>query len=212
MPANIVPVDAWPANLKVAADGDAVSQATRTTVQQTYADAVTYLHGRSVEAVGGDYQVPIVPTSMYPAGWTQRWEWRTASNGWMNRDTAGADAIMIPLPPMLGASISSVTMYLDGDAGGAGPHGGLPGTMPTISLYQIAADAALMLSLVGTATDNSANVAAYEALHEVTYSPGAAQVFSHIKQYAVTITGETGANAINFALGLMGLKMTVVPT
>jgi len=213
MPANLVPVDTWPANFQVAADGDAVSQATRTNVMQEYADAHTYLRNRSPAAVAGNYQIPIAPTNQPAAGWVQRWAWDIAGpNGWTNISVAGVDEIQIPLPALKDCSFSSVSMVLHGDGAGAGPHVGAVGTMPLLSLYKIDGAGAAGTTLVGSQIDTTVAPATYDVLHTVTYTPGAPQTIDETTQYALSIRGEAGANSIANALILFGLYMTIVPT
>lgn len=212
MPTNLVPVDTFPANHTVASDGEAVSQATRTLVMQGYADGLLYLRNRSPAAVAGNYQIPIAPVGLYAAAWIARWGWVAASEGWVNLNIGGADEITIPLPALVGCSFSSVTLVVHGDANAVGPHAALPASMPQVTLYKIDGQtAAPALTTVGSQVDTSANVAAYEQGHTITYTPGAAQTIDEVTQYAISVRGESGANSIASALVLYGAYMTIVP-
>lgn len=64
-----------------------------------------------------------------------------------------------------GATINSVTLYLQGAAG----HGALPAMMPSLGLarWDYATDTFASLVAAGVTVDSSANVAAYEAAHNI---------------------------------------------
>jgi hypothetical protein len=208
MPANLAPVDTWPANFQVEADGDAVSQAIGTNIMQEYSDAATYLYNRSIEASGGDYQIPIAPVDY---GAVARWDWSIIRNGWHCANVGGADEIVIPLPALIDCTFTSVSMILHGDGNAVGPHAGAVGTMPRITLYRLDATAGTWTN-VGNQVDTTVAPATYEVLHTVTFTPGAAQTVNSTTQYAVSIRGESGANSLAFALVMFGLYVTVVPS
>lgn len=213
MPVNIVPVDTFAANFQAAADGDAVSQAIRVGVMQEYADALTYLRNRSIEALGGVFQVPIAPVGLYyaAAAWVQRWGWDPVNNGLVNHSVAGVDEIAIPIPPLIDTSFSDITIRVDGDAGSGGPHVGLPASMPRITLYRLDATAGTLTN-VGNQVDPSAGIGAYDVIHSITYTPGAAQIIDSDTSYFLSVRGESGANSIALALVMFGCYMTIVPT
>jgi hypothetical protein len=210
MPVNLVPVDTKPANVQAAADGDAVSQAIRTVVMQDYADWLTWITNRIGAAAAGDFQVPLIPNALYPAAWVARWAWDTANNGLVNFNVGGVDEINIPLPAMKGTTFSAVTLTVDGDANGVGPHAALP-VLPRITLWRQDAGAGTLVN-VGNAVDSSAAVVNYEALHTIVFTPGAAQTVDEDNQYQLSIRGESGVNAIANALVIFGCHITVVPT
>jgi hypothetical protein len=100
-------------------------------------------------------------------------------------------ALMFPLDPLPpGATIESVSMRIKG-----GGHASLPTTMPTITLYEVEDQTDTQLV---TATDTSANVAAYDAFHTVTAAVGA--TVDPLKCYHVKIEGEAGGTS---AVGLV---------
>jgi hypothetical protein len=209
MPDDLVPVDGWPANFQVEAAGDLVSQVTGTDVMQEYSNANTYLNARSIEADGGAFEVPIYPAHF---GAATRWAHDAANNGWVNNNTAGADEIVIPLPALHDCTFTDVTISIHGDANAVGPHAGFPwaaADRPRVTLYQIDGTAGTWTN-VGNQVDTNNTQATYDVLHTITYTPGAAQTVSATSQYAIGIRGESGVNAINLALVLFGIRMTVV--
>lgn len=210
MPQNVVDADTWTATVQCAADGDSVDGASQLLVAQDLADRTRRLYNRSIETIGGAYQIPICPVDFLgPAGGAaQRWHWADTLNGWY-ADAAGAEEMLVPLPALTDCTFDTITAYVDGDANGLGPHVALPGTMPRITLYRLDAGAGTLTN-VGNQVDTSGGVAAYEVLHTIALSV-AAQTVDATTQYAVSIRGEAGANSIANALVLFGLAMNVVP-
>lgn len=106
---------------------------------------------------------------------------------------------MDPLPP--GATIVSVTMRLAGST-----HGALPATMPTISVIEVEDQTDTQLA---TATDASANVAAYDEFHSVEVAVGVE--IAPMKYYYIRVTGEASTNAAT-GLDLVGVFVELGPT
>lgn len=212
MPNDITDADLFTTTCESQADGEAANSTNELLSHQDLADRTRWLYNRSIEAKGGVYQIPLVPSMLMLGGWTQRFAWDNANNGLVQFSAlvGSTDRIHIPLPALIDCSFSNVILTVDGDANGVGPHGALP-TLPTVYLYKLNA-AAGTWSLVGSQTDTSASVAAYEVLHTITYTPGPPQVMDADTQYQIQIEGESGATSINNALVIFGAKMTVVPT
>lgn len=88
-----------------------------------------------------------------------------------------------------GATLTQVYVRVLPSAG----HGGLPGTMPVVSVIRHAMPAHTSL---GSATDNSANVGAYEAVHNISVSGLSVSVDRSLYRYSVRLAGESGANFV----------------
>lgn len=117
--------------------------------------------------------------------------------GYAQDGVGTAGAVKIPIRVPHGVTLTAVAVYLDA----AGGHGALPATMPSVSVRRCdPTQAGVDVSTLGTSTDGSANVAAYEVPHAVTVSGLTEVVDRTLYGYAVRVTGETGANS---AVGLL---------
>lgn len=111
---------------------------------------------------------------------------------------AGAAEITFAPDPRVGI-MQSLALSVKG----AGGHGGLPGTMPNISLYREEPGAGGS-TLLGSQDDASASVGAYETLHTILLS-GLTETVARSYLYRLVLLGETGANA---ATGLLVYSFT----
>jgi hypothetical protein len=105
----------------------------------------------------------------------------------------GAAEITFAASPRVG-TLTSIALSVKG----AGGHGGLPGTMPNISIYREVPGAGGS-TLLGTQSDTSASTGAYETLHTITVA-GLTEALTQTNLYRLVVLGETGANA---ATGLL---------
>lgn len=113
----------------------------------------------------------------------------------LTANTTGA-ALELPLGIMPhGATLNSVSIQFQGASG----HGGLPAGMPTIKVYRKGATTIVPTQIGSTATDTSANVAAYEAVHKIEATALAHTVDVATNTYFLVFNGESGANAANSA-------------
>lgn len=209
MPQTVVDADLWTVNVQCAADGDAVDGASQLLPAQDLSDRSRWLHNRTIESVGGDLLVPMIPVSF---GLAARWAFGTAGASLrylVNTSVAGADEAVIPLPTLHNCTFDEVEVSLHGDFLVSGPHAGLPGTMPRITLYHIDLTTGAETA-VGNAVDGSAGVAAYESAHVITLAH-AAQTMDENSAFYISLRGESGANAMASYLHVFGMRMHVLP-
>lgn len=97
-----------------------------------------------------------------------------------------------------GASLTSSSVYVHP----AGGHGGLPGNMPLIETSALNVLTGAVTSL-GTATDSSGNVSAYQARHAISSTFGSPFTYDRSKHRIITVAvSESGANALSgFRIG-----------
>lgn len=208
MATNITEADSFNATCSAPDDGDTASAASLVapgTGLQVLADRTRYLYNRNIAAKGGTLYVPMCV--MYNA--STRF---TAFAGGVLEQTSVASAgqLDIQIPPVYGAALTGITAYVHGDYGLAGPHAALPGTMPRLNAQKLGLTTAT-ISALGTATDTSATVGAYESYHtiEVTFSP---YDFVTTESVHASFFGETGANSLAAALYLFGITATYAIT
>lgn len=201
MATALTPVNQWDANMIVPDDGDTRSAASVTAPGvgfQVAANRLLYLRNRLVNAVGGTVRLPMnIKYRNLNAG-TPYLDYISAAGGVSGQvsqnDVTASGIVWFEIPYVFGASLTLVGMTWDGTFDAGGPRAGLPGTMPTISLRTLDATTGAAAT-VGTATDASINVAAYELPHEVTLAV-APQVFTPTTVYGLRVTGEAGVNAL----------------
>ncbi len=197
----VVGVDTYPANFLEIADGEAVSQASRTTVIQPYADASTFLRNRAAPSAG--FRVPMVMAQPAWAGAstfaTAHWTFNDTNNTWV--DSGGGVAggqtakwsVVFPFIAVGGANawrIDSMTAWTINVTG----HGGSgPAVAQVCSLHYVDPNDAAGRTLVSTITDPSA-AAVLDTLH----SFGIGSIAHSLRdgaQYWLEFTAENGANA-----------------
>jgi len=107
--------------------------------------------------------------------------------------------LWIPLRVEPGDELNTVTMTINGNAGGGGGHAGLPSTMPTIAIVANGTE-------LDIATDASATLGAYENAHSVTVTHNDTVLDA---TYYLRINGEAGANALANHLKLLNIAASV---
>lgn len=115
---------------------------------------------------------------------------------WSQTAHASVRYIEAPLSLPFGFEISSVNVWIDPGTGRAN----LPAVMPSIFLVRqsFSIGPILTSSLLGFQVDTSATLAAYEQLHNVQITLGAAhQVNNASGSYALLFANESGTNAQN---------------
>lgn len=132
------------------------------------------------------------------------WERANTPRGaWQNTASGGTlDIALEGLPN--GAVLNTLTLLWVGAAG----HGALP-TLPSIALYRINDDGTE--TSIASASDTSANVAAYEVAHDIELTSIAHTIDLTLYRYVLVVTGETGGNFIANAKA-MKLKGTCAIT
>lgn len=148
-------------------------------------------------------------------GWTEGYA-RSGRYGrtFAQSATGAAMELHIPIPRLMdGCTIKTFGALLDGDGGGFGHSGSgiLPVHLPVLGLLKIDPSTRVE-TLVGSVTDPSANVAAYDALHWVDRVGNLAHAYDPQAEYVLRLSGETGANAVNGALCVYGMRLTYTAT
>jgi hypothetical protein len=122
---------------------------------------------------------------------------------WTQADVVGPPAFIWPihgLPP--NGQITALQMQVKGSG-----HGALPATMPKVELWRQTIDST---TLVASATDASASVVAYEALHAI-QNLSLTENVSATYNYFVKFTGEGGANSVVFGLNIYRCQIAMGP-
>lgn len=124
--------------------------------------------------------------------------WVSSGNGgWTDNDTSTPGAILFELNNLIdGASLYAVEIDLIGNVG-PGPHAGLPGTMPTYRMFSSSAGAPVAISALVT---DSSTLSVYDTNRTVTVtltSPITINETAGLQSFFLTISGESGANALN---------------
>lgn len=143
---------------------------------------------------------------------SSRWSYDFVRQLWVQSDITSAGQLVIPFTPQIDrATLDRVEVIVDGNGGGTG-HGALPAVMPTAQLWFNTTAAAA--TSVGSGTDGSASVAAYEVAHAVVIGPGLAHQILHSngRNYFLTVTGEAGANSVANALALCQITAHYIVT
>lgn len=193
----ITPVDSFPANFLEIADGEAVSQASRTLVIQPYADAATFLRNRAAPAAG--FRVPLSMNQPAFDGVTGDWTFNDTLNVWTDSGggVAGGEtakwSVVFPFIAVGAANawrIDTMTAWTINVTG----HGGLtPAVAQVCSLFFVDPNNAVARTSVATITDPSA-AAILDTLHS--FSVGSiAHSLRDGAQYWLEFQAESGANA-----------------
>lgn len=131
--------------------------------------------------------------------WGQTLSIGATFRGWIQNSVSGPHEIVFHISPPVGATLKTVTLYIDGDGTTAGAgHGALPANMPIVRLASYVNSTGTE-STIASQADTAANVGAYETYHAITLS-GLSTVVASGTSYSVVLVGETGANAANDCL------------
>lgn len=126
---------------------------------------------------------PIPPV---PASWTL-----TGHNAITTVDTVATLYWMIAPPN--GSTVTAMFVWLKG----AGGHGGLPGTMPTLQAFKVAHDGTV--TVLQSVTDSAASTIAYEAAHTMNAGSLSEVVDNTLYRYGVFLSSETDAGGNKLA-------------
>lgn len=154
-------------------------------------------------------------TALYP-GAVVAWHYSPAllyESIWLQTSAGGTGIgaeLYIPLDVFLGSTLDSVSVNLTGGYGPGAPHGALPGNMPIMEVCQVNS-ATGTRTVLGSITDTSPNVPAYEATHTLTVS-GLAVATLATFQYQVRITGEGLPNSLDDKLAVLGVTSSYTVT
>lgn len=202
MPANLTPVDAFPAALQAIIDGDPVDQVTRVAVMQAYADAATFLRNRVKGAAVRNVQVPI--TTNDPAGVNGASYNYSAATMFYDVVAAANDEINIPLPEILGAELVSITAYYLPTAGAFAASAQLPDME---ARFRPVTTSPSSVTGIAAIADTSPNAGAYDIFHSITAVAGTPYPFSPDERAELRFTCDDSA----LTFRLIGVRMAIQP-
>ena len=124
---------------------------------------------------------------------------------WIQTDTSARGRIVIALNNLPSrCKVTEVTATIDGNGGGAS-HSDLPSLLPLVQL--VVHDGAGTATIVGSDTDDSADLSEYEVPHPLVIP--ANQGVDGSKLLYLNFEGESGSNSLDDALALLGVKVDV---
>ncbi len=216
MASVVTELDQFDASVIVPDDGDtsgAASVAAAGVGFQPLANRTKHLQARNIGSAGGNLQLDLNAV-LENTGSRFSFNFGLAPPNftWGNSNTTDAGGIYFMVPPMFGVQITNVVARYHGDGFAAGAHGAVPATLPTVALQRLDTDDGGNgnVSTVGTFTDPSATVGAYETLHDIDLS-GLTALAGDDFVYVVRVTGEAGANAIDSRGVLYRVYLTLAP-
>lgn len=208
MPSNITPVSAWTTPLTGPANGDPVDGGTGGApfdMGQKLANRIEFLKDHVVAAADESIRIPFIAMNLVDGTTvTAGWGFAQAGSAYaINQVSAAAAYILfVELLQPKSCTLTSITATLAGASG----HGGLPATMPKVTLMRQDTGSLSAPTSVATATDTSGSVGVYEAIHTVSLT-GLSEVlaFDSGSRYYLKIEGEASTNAIA-GLALLNLE------
>jgi hypothetical protein len=165
-----------------------------------------------LEAIGDDlFDVPIVSIPLIMTlNVNSRFSYVSEVYNYSIYQSDITDAGKLVVPFTLPFSVWRIPAegFIVGVRGMPGEHSALPGTMPTVKIYRRTPGNPPDTSstLVGTVTDDSADVGTYEAYHQLVVPNTALDPIDPRDQFLLVFTGEAGANA-HVGLDVYGLSV-----
>ncbi len=179
-------------------DGDGPTAASVLTALEVIGDNTGRTHDKAFFGVEGYFPVPLgLPASNEDFGGSPVWSPDMSLGGWVQVLVGSAGAVLWSVPTPIKGRITEVWAEIAGAGGPGGVGhvpGGLPATLPTLTLYRVAPSEGAMAT-VGTATDAPASAAAYDAVHTFGKTAMTEDIGS-TRSYLVKLEGETGAGAL----------------
>jgi hypothetical protein len=200
MASVVTEADVFTATMTVPDDGDTQSAASVTAVGtgfQVAADRTRYLYNRHFD----DVQVPLIEI----LNSSSRFTWDDGAFYWEQTSVADGGGLQFLVPDVPNAELVSITATFHGDLGGGGPHVAEPANLPSLVFGTRQG-----ISVFGptVATYVWVDVGTYDAVETLTISPGV-QAMAKDKHMYVKFSGESGANSIAGALGLISIYATI---
>lgn len=211
MPGNITDSDTFSDPIVHPTDGDAVNGAGIELVAQGLANRTRWLLNRILGATAQTIIVPPIPaaqegeyfaTASMPAD--------TTDGAMLQSGVPGSDPIckcfLVGLPRT--GTITGVRANVFG-AWASAVHGALPSSMPSIQLWKMNAQSGALAQVGSTATDTSANVAAYEVAHQLSIASISQTIEGFV--FFVLVRGEDDTNALADSFAVMSFEVDVEP-
>ena len=210
MPKDLVDMASFDADISVPINGDVRSAFTVEPAFQALANRTRYLLDRVTSAATGNkIIIPLVAAkaSRFDFGVAAESSSNSDRGTWWQSDITDAGYLWIPIPHILGASITALTARVHGDFATNGPRPALPATMPKLTLWRSDGSAA---TSVASQTDSSADVPSYEAAHTIAIT-GINEAFSADNTLWIEFNGEfdAGANDLADALALFRITAAI---
>lgn len=133
-------------------------------------------------------------------------DWAFTSTGTILASIANGDHVEWPITAPHGSVLTAFAVLLQPSGG----HGGLPANLPALLVYKRNLTTGGTTN-VATATDSSASVAAYQAVHTVTASGFTETIDRATYGYFARISNEFGVDAL-VGLTILGAKRTTTVT
>lgn len=192
--------DTFDATVTVPDDGDTSNVNSVNTAFQALANRTNYLRNRLFGG-GSPVNVPLA----FIENASSRFIFRQGK--WSQGDVTDGGGLWLPLP-FTGGSCTGVIVSVNGDWLSAGTHAGLPATMPAVELFKSDGTASALPTSLGSQSDTSGSVGAYEATHDIELTISAESITDDVALW-VKVTGEASTNALAGRLGVLGLKAKV---
>lgn len=119
---------------------------------------------------------------------------------------SAAEVLTQPLHVPHGATITGVSVYVQGDSG----HVGLPATPPKFYIHETDVTTGTVTSY-GPYTDGSASTGAFQAVHAISSGAISVSVSRAASRFCLALSTESGANAKTL-LGYLGARVTYTIT
>lgn len=189
--------DVYPTGATLALNGEAKPIESVMVGIKAALDRTKYLLNRS-GLVDGNTPIPLHTPSL-----AFRWTVAQTAGGIVvpiQTDVTDGGNLRLPIPLGPGRKITGWEVIVKGDAGAA--HVGFPAALPVVNFYteNISTDSA---ALVESVADLSPNLPAYQPNHTIEDGGSLVATWSATTRHYLEIVGESGANSVNGALGLM---------
>lgn len=186
-------LDQFDATITVPSDGDTANAASISAAGvgfQPLANRTGFINTR-INVLQSTVVCPVEYSYNGDAVSVNRFEKQAARDTITQTDITSAGIVVIPLPPLRAGTITGWSVTISPTPG----HGGLPGTMPQVSLLKRERTATTSTSAVGATTvDPSASVGAYDSVHAITLGSLSEAVDPGFA-YFLTFEGEAGVNS-----------------
>jgi len=214
MASVITELDQFDASVIRPDDGDTSSAASISAAGvglQPLANRTNFLKKRSAAADGGNLLVTLNEVLNSNSRFSLAFGVSSPDYSWVQSDITDAGGLWFRVPPLYGVEITDVLARVHGDGGGVGTHGALPATMPAVTLFELDSTSGTgTVNNLGSQSDVSANVAAYETIHDITLT-GLNAVAGDESSYLVRLAGEAGANSLVNRLTMYRILLTLSP-
>lgn len=205
MPTPITGTNTWTDPVPGITNGDPVDASTDNPALQALANRDVWLKSRVLSAGGGIIPIPLGAALMNNGGFNPYDN--PPVSGWRQEAAATIYRVRWVIPPLISGRLVRVYVTVDGNGGGTN-HAGFPANLPTVQVTHV--NLATGVTATGAAVvDPSANLAAYELLHEFSVPVVPDWFFTSTTLTYLDFYGEHGANALANTLLLLGARMEV---